>query len=191
MAKKIFFVFISIGFIVLSYSMIWSILSGNPSNYKLIFIILNSWAATACITGIFAFTGFVFPTHKLFGTRVYKIYNPQLLTFIYKLLGVSLFRKGLLFFFWGAKKNRTKYFNGTKGGMENFIYQSKQSEFGHLGSLLVILPISILFLYRGFVLYALITTVFNIIGNLYPIILQRYHRIRIERILRTTNKRYH
>ena len=186
MAKKILFVFISIVFMVLSYYMILSILSGNPSNYNLIFIILNSWAATACITGIYAFTGFVFPTHRLFGTRYYKIYNPRLLTSSYKLLGVSLFRKGLLFFFWGAKKNRTKYFNGTRGGFENFIYQSKQSEFGHLGSLLVILPVSILFWSRGFVLFALITTVFNILGNLYPILLQRYHRIRIERLLHTT-----
>jgi Glycosyl-4,4'-diaponeurosporenoate acyltransferase len=185
MAKKIVFVFISTVFMAWSYFLITIILSTNPAKYNLILTILNSWAATACITGIFAFTGFVFPTHKLFGTRVYKIYNPRLLTFIYKLLGVSLFRKGLLFFFWGAKKNRTKYFNGTRGGLENFIYQSKQSEFGHLGSLLVIIPVSILFWSRGYVLFALITTIFNIIGNLYPILLQRYHRIRIERILST------
>jgi hypothetical protein len=144
--------------------------------------VLNSLAATASITGVFSFVGFVFPTHKFFGSRYYKIRNPQLLIMIYKLLGISFFRKGIIFFFWGSKKNRAKYFNGTKGGLQNFIYQSKQSEFGHLGSLLVIIPVSILFMTKGFLLYAVVITVFNVFGNLYPIILQRYHRIRIEKI---------
>ena len=96
---------------------------------------------------------------------------------------IYLFRKVIMIFFWGIKKNRMKYFNGTKGGLQNLIYESKQSEFGHLGSLLVILPVSILFLIKGYLFYAIITSIFNVIGNLYPIILQRYHRIRVEKIL--------
>jgi hypothetical protein len=191
MIKKILFILISTAFMVWSYYLITAILSSTPTNYNLTLTILNSWVATACITGVFAFPGFVFATHKLFGSIYYKIRNPQSLVTIYKLLGISIFRKGLIFFFWGSRKNRTKYFNGTKGGLQNFIYQSKQSEFGHLGSLLVILSISILFLIKGFLLYAIVTSVFNIIGNLYPILLQRYHRIRIEKILSTTKNKRH
>jgi len=185
MGKKILFVFVSTAFMVWAYYLITVILSNTPTNYNLASTILNSLMLTGSITGVFAFTGFVFSTHKLFGSSYYKIRSPELLIAIYKLLGISFFRTGVIFFFWGSKKNRTKYFNGTKEGLQNFIFQSKQSEFGHLGSLLVIFPISILFFTNGFLLYAIITSVFNIIGNLYPIILQRYHRIRIEKILST------
>lgn len=186
MVKKILSVFISTAFVALSYYLITAVLSSTPTNYNLALTILNSWGITAFITGVFAFTGFVFATHKLFGSRYYKIKSPRILITMYKLLGISFFRKGTIFFFWGSKKNRSRFFNGTKEGLQNFIYQSKQSEFGHLGSLLVILPVSILFLSKGFLFYAIVTSSFNIIGNLYPIILQRYHRIRIENILSTT-----
>jgi len=135
------------------------------------------------MTGIFAFPGFALPTHRLAGTTYYRIKKPEMLKKVCKWLKVDLFRKVLLAVFWGHKKNRIKYFNGTKGGLEHFIYQSKQSEFGHFGAGLVILVSSIYILLCGHVLLGMTTVIFNIIGNLYPILLQRFHRIRIERIL--------
>ncbi|WP_394330522.1 hypothetical protein [Psychroflexus sediminis] len=42
-----------------------------------------------------------------------------------------------MFVFWGKKKNKQKYFDGTKSGLENLDYQTKQSEFGHLAALVV------------------------------------------------------
>ena len=171
---------------VLSYYLIMAILSSSPTDYNIVLTILNSWGVTAFITGVFAFLGFVFSTHRLIGLKYYKIRNSNLLVKGYNLLGVALFRRALLFFFWGIKKNRVNYFNGTKGGLNNFIYESKQSEFGHLTAFILIFPVSILFLIKGFLLYAIVTSTFNIIGNLYPLILQRYHRIRIEKILNRT-----
>ena len=139
-----------------------------------------------CITAIFAFAGLVFESNKLLGTRYYFINNSKIINTIYQLLSVSKFRKVILFFFWNSTKNRAKYFNGSKGGLQNFIYQTKQSESSHLSSLLVISIVSILFMIKGFILFAVATFVFNIFGNFYPIILQRNHRIRIERIITNT-----
>ena len=88
----------------------------------------------------------------------------------------------LLFAFWGQKTNRRKYFNGTKTGLKNFIFQTKQSEFGHLGAFVVIVILSVILLVHGYVFLVIIVTLINIIGNVYPVILQRSHRMRIEKI---------
>jgi len=144
--------------------------------------LVNAFLINLYITGIFAFPGFVFPTHKLIGSAYYKLRNPKVLKKIYWMLGVSYFRKILLAVFWGKKKNKSKFFNGTKGGLQHFIYQSKQSEFGHMGAMVIILGISLMLLIKGHITMALLTMAINFIGNFYPILLQRYHRIRIERI---------
>ncbi len=170
----------------LSYQLIKGILSFSPTNYSIALVFINSLVIDASITGIFALPGFVFATHRLIDRRYYIIRNSKLLVKVYNLLGISFFRRALLLFFWGIKKNRIKYFNGTKGGLKNFIYQSKQSEFGHLAAFIIIVLISIIFIIKGYLYFAIATSIINIIGNLYPLILQRYHRSRIERILNVT-----
>ncbi len=96
---------------------------------------------------------------------------------------VEIFRKLLMVFFWGTKKNRKKFFDGTRQGLDNMIYQTKQSEFGHLGGLILTWVLAIPLLWLGrWEIFAFIS-VMNIVGNLYPVILQRNHRIRLERIV--------
>lgn len=97
-------------------------------------------------------------------------------------MGVHHFRLVLLFAFWGKAKNRKKYFDGSRTGISNFIYQTRQSEFGHLISFVSIALISAYLLARQHFLLVLFTAIINIVGNLYPVILQRYHRMRIERL---------
>jgi hypothetical protein len=99
MAKKILFVFVSTALMVWAYYLITVILSNTPTNYNLAMTILNSLMLTGGITGVFAFTGFVFTTHKLFGSGYYKSSNPELLIAIYKVLGISIFRTSVIFFF--------------------------------------------------------------------------------------------
>ena len=134
------------------------------------------------LTGIFAFTGFVFPTHKLLPAGYYKIYDPRLLKKCYSFLFVGVFRKMLLLFFWGNHKNRKKYFKGTKTDIENLIYQSKQSEFGHFMPFVLSFFLSFHFLNQGLTFAFFMSMLVNIIANLYPVILQRHHRMRINRI---------
>ena len=137
---------------------------------------------TLYVTGVFALIGFAYPSNKLLPTAYYRIHNPSLLKAICRLLGVRYFKTILLFAFWGSKKNRKKYFNGTKAGLVNFIYQTKQSEFGHLGAFVIILGLSIALLWRSYQTLVLCMMLINIIGNLYPILLQRSHRIRVDAI---------
>jgi hypothetical protein len=54
------------------------------------------------------------------------------------------------------EENRTKYFDGRKSGLANLAYQSRQSEFGHLGAFLVMTGAAL--------------------------ILQRHHRMRIDKL---------
>ena len=152
---------------------------------------LSPWQAIAlaffislCVTGVFAFLGFAFQTNRLLPQSFYKIKNPKLLNQVYTLMGVKYFRMALMVAFWGRKKNRTKFFDGTRAGFENLIYQTKQSEFGHLGAFVIILIFSLFLIKRGYGVLFMSITLINLIGNLYPIILQRKHRFRIERIMK-------
>lgn len=161
--------------------------SNKPNEFSILETVVISFLLTLFITGIFAFIGFAYPTNRLLPESYYKIKNPKLLEYLYKLLGLKYFRAILLITFWGKKNNRKKYFNGTKKGLNNFIYQTKQSEFGHLGAFFLILICSIILLFNRLYFIVLIMTLLNIIGNVYPIILQRFHRIRIKKITNYNN----
>lgn len=175
-------------FLVLqSYDLIRVLLITSPNDYSTSGSLFSAFLINLFITGIFAFPGFVLSTHKLIGNSYYRLKNPELLSKIYKYLGVEYFKYSLLLFFWGSKKNREKYFNGTKSGIENFVYQSKQSEFGHLGAFVAIACVTILLLFYGYFLLCIFTTVMNIILNVYPVILQRFHRVRIDALYKRFN----
>lgn len=86
----------------------------------------------------------------------------------------------LLATFWKDQKQRQKYFDGSKNGIENLRIQSMKSEFGHLIPLVIISLVIIYLMLIGKIILGVMTLFWNILGNLYPIILQRYHRMRIQ-----------
>lgn len=135
------------------------------------------------VTGIFAFLGFAFPTGRLLPKGYYRVRNPQLLAGVYRFLGVHYFRKALLLGFWGKEQNRKKYFNGTKAGIQQFDYQTRQSEFGHAGAFVVISALSFVVLAQGHVQGFGFIHLINFIGNFYPVVLQRKHRQAIQRLM--------
>lgn len=187
--KKILFPIFSLFLIYRSIELIKNLLSADPGGFNGAQSLFVAFLLTLFITGIFAFPGFVYPTHKLVPASYYRIRRPKRLNRIYRVLGIHYFRYLLLLFFWGHKKNRKKYFDGTRSGLKNFVFQSKQSEFGHLAALLSIFILSLTLLYYQYYKIVLIVSVINLIGNFYPILLQRYHRIRIDKILIMTEKR--
>jgi hypothetical protein len=150
--------------------------------FSLLAIVLAAVALNLMITGVFAFLGFAFPTSKILPSSYYKIRNPHTLNRIYNLLGVEYFKLFLLLTFYRKDDNK-KYFNGTKSGIRLFDYHTKQSEFGHLMAFVVILFVAIIILFLGHSIAFMWTVVINMIFNLYPVILQRKHRVQIERIL--------
>lgn len=160
-----------------------SLMSAPEAQFGNFALFVFAFLITLYVTGIFAFVGFVFPTNRLLPNAYYTIKNPVVLTKTYDALGVKYFRNILMLVFWGKKDKRQKYFNGTRAGLKNFVYQTKQSEFGHLGALIVVFLLAILMMFSKLYALAIMITVINIIGNFYPIILQRHHRIRISKMI--------
>lgn len=136
-----------------------------------------------------AIPGFAFATHKLVGSSYYEIKHPVLLRKAYRMLRLDLFRRALMLVFWGRKSQRKKFFDGTASGIENFIFQTKQAEFGHIVSFVLLALTAVLSVVQGYYVLALVSTCINTIGNLYPALLQRSHRHRIDRVLKLQEQR--
>lgn len=102
---------------------------------------------------------------------------------IYENFGINIFRKLLVLVGW-EKLNKKS--NPVKNDLEALVfleYRTKQSELGHL---------IIFFIVLGFTIYVALKFTFaeslwllflNIILNVYPILLQRYNRPRLQRAL--------
>ena len=141
-----------------------------------------AWIINLFITGVFAFAGFAWPTQRLVPEGYYGIQNPALLLRTYRFLGVGLFRRILLATLWRGEVQRARYFDGRRGGLAALDTQSRKSEFGHLLPLIVISGLAVHLLVLGRYRLAILTQLINLVGNLYPILLQRHHRLRIERL---------
>lgn len=181
MLKKILFPIVSLFLAFRSFELCNALLSQSEFE-SFGFNLLWGFLLNLFVTGVFAMVGFAYPTHKVLPASYYQIKNAESLKKWYNLLGVKYFRIGLMFAFWGHKKNRAKYFNGTKSGIQNFIYQTKQSEIGHLLAFVVLVFLSLLFLINGQWKLSMVVFLINFIGNFYPVILQRHHRIRIDKL---------
>ena len=182
--KKLLFPFVSAFLAYQFYELLRIVELNNADELHWISNFAFAFFIALCGTGIFAFVGFAYPTSKLLSNSYYRIKNPKKLQKVYAILGVKYFKYILLLFFWESKKNREKYFNGTRTGINNFVYQTHQSEFGHLGALLLVAITNLYALYLCHYGIAIFLFAINIVGNLYPIILQRHHRIRLETFIR-------
>lgn len=180
--KKIVFPLLSLFLCFRTIELMRGLISSDPNAHSNNEVLIISFLLILFITGVFAFIGFAYPSSRILSDSYYEIKSPKVLKSISKVLGIKYFRLLLLFAFWGRKTNRKKYFNGTKKGLKNFVFQTKQSEFGHLGAFVVIIISSFILLLHGYIYLVIITTLINILGNIYPVILQRLHRMRIEKI---------
>lgn len=189
MLKKILFPIIAIFLAYRSYELLKTLWFAEPSALILPIRILIAFLLNLFITGIFAFPGFAYKTNRILGENYYRIKDPDLISRLSKLLKVEYFKKFLLLVFWGKKENRQKFFDGTKLGLDNFDYQTRQSEFGHLAALIVIQIVVFFMLFKGHYAIAFFTTLLNFISNFYPVLLQRTHRIQISRIRNILNRK--
>lgn len=180
--KKVFFTFLSILLVYNAINFSGLFMKLSPLEFSSLAIIVSAAAFNLLITGVFAFLGFVYPTSKLLPKSYYRLKNEAQLNSLYKWLGVKGFRVFLLLTFYRKKENK-KYFNGTKSGIIQFDYNTRQSEFGHLMAFIFILLHSCFLLFYGHWSLFIASQTINIIFNFYPIILQRKHRISVQRIL--------
>lgn len=154
----------------------------EPNQFGFIINLLLAALIVLFVTGVFAFVGFAYPTKKLLPLSYYLIKKPAHVSWWYKLLGVKYFK---VFFAmcWSKSNNRKKYFNGTKRGLRNFVFQTKQSEFGHLVAFIMVIIFSIILLSHKHLQLIVLVTLLNIIANFYPVILQRFNKIRIDKLV--------
>ena len=173
--KKILFILLTVFLIYITYSNCMVIYNSgtNISTYK---AILFGTYFTICLTGIFAFSGFAFPTYKLLPESYYKISHPELLKKIYAALGVLYFSKAVVAIFYNKKKIKETYFNTDSQGITAFANQTKQDEFGHIVPFVIITLYAIYLLISKNYVLSISIIVSNIVFNLYPVLMQRYHR---------------
>jgi hypothetical protein len=139
---------------------------------------------TLSITGIVAYPGFAFSLWKLLPDSYYRVTNLHRLAGLARVMGMGLFRAILMAFYWGHGRNRAKFFDGTRRGLEALDVETRRAEFGHLlAGLLVLLAATWLALREVRVApgTALLS---NVLMNVYPIVLQRGHRGRLTPLLR-------
>jgi len=142
--------------------------------------IIIAIALNLFITGVFALSGFALPTQNLLPDSYYRVKNRKQLKKWYKLLNVNLFRKFLLATVWRNKEQHSKFFDGTRKGIKNLIVQSKKSEFGHIFPFIILSVLSFYLAYLGKWKLMIPTMIMNIWFNFYPVVLQRFHRMRIQ-----------
>ena len=155
----------------------------SPDTFGILENSIIVFLSTLFITGFFAFTGFAMPTYRLFPRGYYRVRFPELLHFWYRYLGGAPFRIFLKIFFWGPNNTKMRFFNGRRDDIPRMIRVTKQSEFSHLLAFIFILVFSFDMLFLGFTWIFWGTMGVNVIGNLYPVLLQRIHRERIPRVL--------
>ena len=187
--KKIFFTILSTFLAYMSVKLIVQIKGLPDQNFDWWISFIFAILLCLYVTGVFAFVGFQFPTHKLLPQSYYRIKNPKLVLAIHKYMGVKYFNIFLMAVIWGKPKNRKKFFDGTRAGLDNLIYQTKQSEFGHIGAFAILLCLSIWIGYLGHYKMVFLISILNILGNLYPVLLQHKHRVRIDRMAKVLKKR--
>lgn len=188
MIKKTFFILASLFLMFQTYQFLNGITDQEPFDH-LGPALFFSWLLSLYITGIFAFAGFALPTEKLMPGPYYDIKNRDNLNRIYKLLRVDIFKKYLIKFIYGKPKKKADYFNGKRSGLDHFITNTKKAEFGHLIPFILISVVMIYLFLNGKLLFGLGLLLFNTLGNLYPIIVQRHHRSRLVRMGVLKNKK--
>jgi len=189
MLKKTVFIAMSLFLAFRSYELLQALMATEPEELGAKGELLMALLLSVFLTGMVAIPGFALPTHTLLNRKYYVVKNADLTQKMYKALQVEHFRKMLMWVFWGRKTNRKKFFDGKASGIDNFLYQSKQAEFGHILSFLLLLVACIPLLIKEYYLLVPVASFINVLGNLYPVILQRAHRIRIDKVLRLRKRR--
>jgi len=180
MTKKILLIAASLLLIWQSYNTVGNLIGTNIQSWPL--LIFVAWVLNMFITGIFAFSGFALPTHRLLPNSYYQIKQPKRLLSVFKTLKVELFRKFLVATFWKKEDQRKRYFDGKLAGINHFEEQSQKSEFGHLIPFIILNLLGIFFITQHSIALGIAIILINFLGNFYPIILQRHHRLRITAI---------
>lgn len=108
---------------------------------------------------------------------------------MYEHLGINFFRKILVWTGWERLNKKSNPIEKNTNALMNLHYQTKKSELGHLIILFIVLGFNVFVAFKFGVLKSLWLLILNVLLNLYPILLQRYNRPRIERAINLSKRR--
>lgn len=170
-------------------------------NIFLILIILTTIALTYAFVSYIIMTGFAFAwglnflmmmcisifvevLKSDFTSDYYKEKTWEHKGKIYEKFGINIFRKLLVLVGWEKLNKKANPVKNSLDALIHLEYRTKQAELGHL---------IIFFIVLGFTVYVAIKYTFakclwllflNILLNLYPVLLQRYNRPRLQRLIK-------
>ena len=135
---------------------------------------------------VFAYTQTLKPT---FDSSYYDEKSWEQKGKIYEKLGINIFRKFLVLVGWEKVVRKGNPIEKNTKALNHLKYGTKQSEFGHIIILFIVLGFNIVVFFKYGFAAALWLLVLNIFLNLYPIFLQRYNRPRLIRAIRISEER--
>lgn len=102
---------------------------------------------------------------------------------IYLILGIHIFRKLLVWTGWEKFNKKANPVEKNISALEHLFYRTKQSELGHLIIFFIVLLFNVCVAIKLGFIESIWLSILNILLNLYPILLQRYNRPRLERAI--------
>ncbi len=102
---------------------------------------------------------------------------------VYEKFGVTIFRKILVLIGWEKVIRKSTPIEKNTSALKNLYLQTKKSEFNHLIILIIVSVATVCVAIQYGVIKSLWLVILNVLLNLYPILLQRYNRPRIARML--------
>jgi hypothetical protein len=102
---------------------------------------------------------------------------------IYKWFGVDVFRKILVWVGWEKLNKSSNPVKKNLDTLKQLEYRTRQSEFGHLIIFFVVLIFNFVVAFRYGIIQSLWLFFLNIVLNVYPIVVQRYNRPRLQNII--------
>jgi hypothetical protein len=108
---------------------------------------------------------------------------------IYQSIGINLFRKLLVWIGWEKLNKKSNPVQKDTKALIHLHYRTKQSELGHVIILIIVLGFNVFVAFKFGILRSLWLLILNILFNLYPVLLQRYNRPRIERAIKISKLR--
>ena len=144
-------------------------------------IVIHAILLNLFITGIFL-VGYTVPLNKLLPNSYYTSVESRSFAALCAILKIDLFRKIMRLTFWSPRNNKKHFFNGRKSGLNEFERNTRISESSHTFAFVIIMVVSLFISFVGSSYLVITVTLINIIVNFYPAILQRFHRMRLQKI---------
>lgn len=108
---------------------------------------------------------------------------------IYESFGINIYRKLLVLIGWEKLNKKSNPMEKNTKALMHLHYRTKQAELGHLIIFIIVIGFNIFVAFKFGILKSLWLLVLNILFNLYPVLLQRYNRPRLERAISLSKRR--